>query len=256
MPPSRRRNQKNEGRTTPDRFARAMRRSIESGRRAATGPGQAAGPTAEAASCPQAASISAPLVMRMVAFTPRASSWSRNLADALSRGADHRIARRGVERDEVDVGAQRAGERRQLGRVAVPVVDAVDHGPLDGEAAAAGRHVVGTGSGQYVERIAAVDGHELVAQRVVGGVERDGEVHGQGLGGQAADAGHDAHRGEGEVAGREAHVAVQPFDRAPDPVVVGERLPHPHEHDVGDPPGRAARMATDLLDDLARVRWR
>ena len=69
------------------------------------------------------------------------------------------------------MGAQRAGERRQLGRVAVPVVDAVDHGPLDGEATTAGRDVVGTGCGQQGERIAAVDGHELVAQRVVGGME-------------------------------------------------------------------------------------
>ena len=151
------------------------------------------------------------------------------------------------------MGAQGAGERRQLCRIAAPVVDAVDHGPLNGETPAAGGHVVRTGGGQHVERIAAVDGHELVAQLVVGGVERDGEVHGQGLGGQAPDARHDADRREREMAGREAHVAVEPRDGPPDPVVVGQRLPHPHEDDVGDPPCRPGLPHGDgnLLDDLA-----
>ena len=84
-------------------------------------------------------------------------------------------------------------------------------------------------------------------------MERDGEVHGQGLGGQAPDARHNADRREREMAGREAHVAMQPRDGAPDPVVVGQRLPHPHEDDVGDPPCRPGLPHGDgnLLDDLA-----
>ena len=55
------------------------------------------------------------------------------------------------------------------------------------------------------------------------------------------------------MAGREAHVAVQPRDGPPDPVVVGQRLPHPHEDDVGDPPGRPGLPHGDgnLLDDFA-----
>ena len=105
------------------------------------------------------------------------------------------------ERDEVHVGAQGAGERCQLCRVAAPVVDTVDHGPLNGEAPAAGSHVVRAGAGQHLERIAAVDGYEL-AQLVVGGMERHGEVHGQRFGGQAPDARHNADRREREMAGR------------------------------------------------------
>ena len=147
---------------------------------------------------------------------------------------------------------QRAGERSQLGRIAAPVVDAVDHGPLNGETASAGGDVLGTRLGQDGERVAPVDRHELVPQGVVGRVQRDGKVHRQRLGRQAADAGHDPHRGQREMPGREAHVAVEPEDRAPDPVVVRQRLPHPHEDDVGDASGPGlAHGHGDLLHDLA-----
>ena len=47
--------------------------------------------------------------------------------------------------------------------------------------------------------------------------------------------------------------AVQPLDRAPDRGLVGERLAHAHEHDVRDPPTKAASTARcphDLFDDL------
>ena len=148
--------------------------------------------------------------------------------------------------------AQGAGEGSQLGGVALAVVDPVDHRPFDGEAPPTGRHVLGAGLGQHGEWVASVDGYQLIAQHVVGGMQRDGQVHREGLGGQAADAGHDAHRGEGEVPGRQAHIAVQADDRAPDPVVVGQRLPHPHEDDVRDPSrGGLPHGDGDLLDDLA-----
>jgi hypothetical protein len=58
----------------------------------------------------------------------------------------------------------------------------------------------------------------------------------------------------GEVAGRHPEVAVDALDGRPHvAVVVGERLAHAHEHDVGHPPidARARRRAHHLLDDLA-----
>ena len=58
-----------------------------------------------------------------------------------------------------------------------------------------------------------------------------------------------------DVAGRQAEVVVDALDRGPRAVVVGERLAHAHEHDVGQAPLRRARpraAAHDLLDDLAR----
>ena len=251
MPPSRRRNQNNEGRTTPDRFARAMATFYR-----ARAPGSNRTGSGVPRRCGELPAGGVDLGAPGDAdggVHPEREQLVAELAHVLAGRPDHGIARRRVERDEVHVGAQRAGERRQLCGVTAPVVDVVDHGPLNGEAPAAGGHVVRTGAGQHLERIAAVDGHELVAQRIVGGVERDGEVHGQGLGGQAPDTRHNAHRREREMAGREAHVAVQPRDGPPDPVVVGQRLPHPHEDDVGDPPCRPGLPHGDgnLLDDLA-----
>ena len=68
-------------------------------------------------SWPHAASISVPRVRRTVAFTPPARSRSRNVSHPLGGRAPHRVAGRGVERDEVDVGGQRR-LRRPLGELA------------------------------------------------------------------------------------------------------------------------------------------
>ncbi len=132
--------------------------------------------------------------------------------------------------------AERTGEGRQLGGIAAPVVDAADQRPLDGETPAARRDVGRARLGELGQRIATVDGHQLVAQAVVRRVQRDGQVDRQCFARQPADAGHHSHRRERQVAGREADVAVEPHHRAPHPVVVGQGFPHPHEHDVGDAP--------------------
>ena len=152
------------------------------------------------------------------------------------RRAHHRIARSRVERDQVHVRAERTGEGCQLGGIADPVVDAADQRPFDGETPAARRDVGRARIGELRQRIATVDGHQLVAQAVVRRVQRHGQVDRQCFLREAADAGHDPHRRERQVAGREADVAVEPHHRAPDPVVVGQGFPHPHEDDVGDAP--------------------
>ena len=100
------------------------------------------------------------------------------------------------------------------------------------------------------EGIAAVERDELVAQRVVGGVERHGQRDGQAFLGQAAHSGHDPDRRHRDVAGRDPEVVVETLHGRPGGVVVGQRLPHPHEDDVADP-GRAGVLgAGHLLDDL------
>ena len=197
--------------------------------------------------------MSAPRVTRMVAFTPSAVSSVAELPHPVRRRADHRVAGGGVERDQVDVRGERPCEGGELGRVLWTVVDPVDQGPLDRQPPPARRHVLGAGGGQLGQRVAPVDGDELVAQLVVGGVQRHRQVDRQRLAGEPADPGHEADRREGEVTGRQAHLVVQALDGRPDAVVVGERLPHPHEHHVGQPP-RPRRPHGDrhLLDDLAR----
>ena len=57
----------------------------------------------------------------------------------------------------------------------------------------------------------------------------------------------------GDAPRREAEVVVEPLDRGPRRVVVGERLAHAHEHDVADALRRRVRGAQHLLDDLAGV---
>ena len=70
-----------------------------------------------ARSWPQAASMSVPRLRRTVAFTPEPDQPVAEGGDPGGRAAPRRVARRRVERDEVDVGAQRAGEVGQLGGV-------------------------------------------------------------------------------------------------------------------------------------------
>ena len=84
--------------------------------------------------------------------------------------------------------AARGSDAAQLGELAgvgAPVVDAVDQRPLERQPAplrraGSRRHA----SMSMLERVAAVDRHELVAQLVVGGVQGHGEVHRAAAGGR------------------------------------------------------------------------
>jgi hypothetical protein len=123
------------------------------------------------------------LAHRGVPRATRAGRGTRARASGSTRG---RIARRRVERDEVDVGprTQPAAQRRELGGVAVTVVDPVDHRPLEADATVLRVEVLGAGVDEVVDRIATVDRHELVAELVVRGVERHGEVDRQRTSGE------------------------------------------------------------------------
>ena len=151
---------------------------------------------------------------------------------------------------------QRPGVRREFIGIGVPVVDPGDHRPLEAEPAVLDGEVVRAGLGEGIEGVALVDRDELVAEAVVGGVQRHREIDRERLGGEASDAGDDANRRHGEVARRDADVGVQPLDGPPRRRVVRERFAHAHEHDVrhssgrrrvGGDPGRC----DDLFDDLA-----
>jgi hypothetical protein len=104
-------------------------------------------------------------------------------------------------------------------------------------------------------RPAPVERHEHVAQRVAGGVERDRQRELWTEPGEAADAGDHARGRYRDVAGAEPEPTrvVQGLDRGQHPIEVEQRLAHPHEHDIGQPPAidrEAARGAADLVDDL------
>ncbi len=127
------------------------------------------------------------------------------------------------------VRAETAAQRGQLASVAVAVVDAVDHRPLEAHPSMLRRR--GSRSHASIRssmRVAPVDRDQLVAQRVVGGVQRHGEVHRQRSLGERADPGDDADRRDRDVPRREAEVAVEALDRLPTPVsrlAIGSPMP-------------------------------
>ena len=107
-----------------------------------------------------------------------------------------------------------------------------------------------------------VDRHEGVAQLVVRGVQAQRQRHGQPLAGELAHRRDEAHRRDGDPAGAHAQAVGSrgdhPAHRPDDDVVVGQRLAHAHEDDVGHPPGPAGHLPArqrpgageHLLDDL------
>ena len=77
------------------------------------------------------------------------------------------------------MGVQVASDRRELLGVDVAVVHAVDQRPLERQPPTFRREVLLARLPQGEERVALVDRHELVAQRVVRSVQRHREVDGK-----------------------------------------------------------------------------
>jgi hypothetical protein len=102
--------------------------------------------------------------------------------------------------------------------------------------------------GQHVgQRVALVDRHQLRAQRVVGGVQRQRQPHRRALARHPVDAGNPAHRRDRRVGGGHAQLG-QALAGAEHVVEVHERLAHPHEDGVVDRIGTAEveRLVEDL----------
>ena len=153
-------------------------------------------------------------------------------------------------------------ERRAL---RIGVVEAVDHHVLEAHPAAGalGEALPGVDDAGY--RPLAVDGHQLVAQVVGGGMQADGQVDLRQLVDHAVDARDDAGGADRDAARADPEPlrVVEEADRVEHPIRVVERLAHPHEDDVvggaavaGSPvgPQRVPRRPVPvqhLVDDLA-----
>ena len=138
------------------------------------------------------------------------------------------------------------------------VVPSLDQRPFEEDPAAEGGAEVAAGVHQLVQRPPAGCGDEKGALLLVRRVERDRQVDGARLVRHAAYARDDAHGAEGDPPGaeREAAGVAQDIHGPHHGVVVVQRLPHSHEHDVAEAlglPGREenARRADHLRDDLA-----
>ena len=114
-----------------------------------------------------------------------------------------------------------------------------------------GLHVLHAGIGQHAERVALVQGHELIALGVVGRVQRHGQVDRLGLCRQLLDAGNHPDGRDREAARAEAEGAVEPPNGLHHPVIVRHGLAHAHEDHVGQTPRLCfPSRPHHLLDDL------
>ncbi len=153
-------------------------------------------------------------------------------------------------------------QRDQLVGVGERVVDAAQHDVLEGDPLAVAQR-------DGVERLEergdvpfARDGHDGLADDVVGGVEADGELGPDGLAGEVQNAGQDARGADGHARLGDAHVDQQ-ADGGHEVGVVEKGLAHAHEDEVDACRGGVAAAAAevdpvavehggDLSGDLAR----
>ena len=178
--------------------------------------------------------------------------------DHRHRRAAEMRARERVEGDEVELGGLAAQQPRELTRVRTLVVHAIEHHILEGDAASVLLvDVVPAGLEQLGDRVLAVDGHELVAQRVIRRMQghREGAV---GLLRELVDLRHETGGRERDAAARDVEAEIVEHDAhcGHDIAEIGERLAHAHQHDIGhrpQPTRLEAELAVgepDLADDL------
>ena len=142
--------------------------------------------------------------------------------------------------------------------VGISVVDPRDQGDLVADPPARHPGVLAGRRHHLLHRPAPVERDQDVPERIACRVQADGERELGAKRGQAADAGHHAGRGDGDVPGAQAEAVriVQGIHRSQDVIEVEQRLPHPHEHDVGQPLpacGQAPGGRADLVHDLRRL---
>src|SRR6185312_1233832 len=163
------------------------------------------------------------------------------VAEALDgRGARAPVARtrKWIERNEIDLGGMAVQQTRKRARLRRRIVNPVEHDVLEGHAAAVLLvQVVPAGRQQFGDRMLLVDRHQLVAQRVVRGVQRHRQSH-VGLFGQSVDLWHETRSGERHAPARqvEAEIVQQDPQRRHHVAEVRQRLAHAHEDYVGDVP--------------------
>ena len=152
--------------------------------------------------------------------------------------------------------AQVATEQvRQGFRVTCRVVHPIDERDLIRDPPPGGPGMVASGVDHLSHGPASVERHEHVAQGVSGGVQADRQGELRSERGQPADAGHDARRGDRDMASPEPKAlrVGQCRDGLQHPVQVEQRLTHAHEHDVRQASTierQAARHGAHLVDDL------
>ena len=155
----------------------------------------------------------------------------------------------GVPDDEVDLAAHAADERDELVGVLERVVDAAEQDVLEGDPLAVaqrdGRESFEEGGDVPFAR----DGHDGLADLVVGGVEADGQLGADGFFGEVEDAGKDAGGADGHARLGDGHLGEE-TDGGDEVGVVEEGLAHAHEDEV-DACGVGVAAGAGELDLMA-----
>ncbi len=211
-------------------------------------------------SWPQAAITSRPLVPRRLVNCPFSIARPMKAStDGLRGGGPRRIAA-GVVGNDVERAAKRAKVLADLVAVLEAVVDAGDehvfHADRGLRAPRPAEHRVH----QIIHRPGAVDGHDLGADRVVGGVEAHREVEPvearfRGELAEPADAVRVADGRDGDVGRGDGGAVVvgEHADRGDHRVEVVGGLAHAHEHDVLRPMSDLMRGRVPLGHDVGRL---
>src|SRR5881296_1141654 len=172
--------------------------------------------------------------------------------DAGARARGEPGVRERVEGDQVHLDAKPVQQVDEAAGIRVGIVLAREEHVLEGDALAARQRQLAAGAQERRERKAAVDRHQTVPLRVGRRAERHGEVDAR-LGDEARDGGREADRRDRDAPGgdRVAPLGGQDLEGGLDRSVVGERLPHAHEDDVGERRRRCEiDPGTHLPDDL------
>ena len=142
----------------------------------------------------------------------------------------------------------------QQGGMAGGVVDPVDHGILIGDPPAGFGKIPAAGRKQGLHPRAPVDGHEGAPGFIVGGMEghRQGEL--KSLLRQAVNPPDQSTGGQGNVAHANVHTVrvVDQGQKPPYIVIVVQRLPNPHQNNVGDGDTGIFLGKNDLVQQFSR----
>src|ERR1700730_11455778 len=137
----------------------------------------------------------------------------------------------GVPDDEVDLAAHAADQGDEFVGVLERVVDAAEKDVFEGDPLAVAQGDGGEGFEEGGDVPFARDGHDGLADLIVGGVEADGSFGAEGFFGEVEDSGKDAGGADGHARLGNGHLGEE-ADGGDEVGVVEEGLTHAHEDQV------------------------
>lgn len=142
-----------------------------------------------------------------------------------------------IHGNQVDVGTAMAEMFREFAGVFGSIVEAAQEDVLIGDTASADFEILVRGSKKLRDADGLIDGDQLIAERVVGGVEGDRQIEGLINAGEFANFFREPDRGDRDAAGTEAKAAFlrHMIERREEVGEVREGFADAHDNDVRNP---------------------